>query len=111
MDTDDDPISAILVGTAATGTTAATVGVIGAGGAVTGAGLAAAGVAAAGAAGAFSKTGSKIPGARRAKQAVKTAKPVEQISEQARKNKRMAASFLTRGFAEPKLSQAGLLGF
>ena len=45
-----------------------------------------------------------------AKQAVRTAEPVKQISEAARKNRRRAAAFLPRGFAPPTLSQAGLLG-
>ena len=42
--------------------------------------------------------------------ASRTAEPAEQISEQARKNRkrRLSASFLTLG--EPKISEPGLLG-
>ena len=40
----------------------------------------------------------------------RTAAPVEQLSEQARKNRRLSASLLTRGFTPPTLGQAGLLG-
>jgi len=39
-----------------------------------------------------------------------TAAPVEQLSEQARKNKILAASLLTQDWSPPKLSQPGLLG-
>lgn len=45
------------------------------------------------------------------KQAVRTAEPLEQVSEQARRNRRQALAFSTRGFEEPTLSDAGLLGF
>jgi hypothetical protein len=40
----------------------------------------------------------------------KTAKPVDQVSEQSKRNRRLAASALTRGFAPPTLGQPGLLG-
>ncbi len=40
----------------------------------------------------------------------KTAQPVEQLSEAAKKNRRLAASFLTSGFSTPKLGAGGLLG-
>jgi len=40
----------------------------------------------------------------------KTAEPVEQLSEQAKKNRRKAASMLPRGFEPPKLSTPGMLG-
>lgn len=40
----------------------------------------------------------------------KTARPTEQLSENARKNRRLAASSLTRGFAPPELGSSGLLG-
>ncbi len=45
-----------------------------------------------------------------AEQAVRTAEPLEQVSEQARKNKRLAASMLTKDWGKPKLGAAGLLG-
>lgn len=45
-----------------------------------------------------------------AEQAKRTAEPVEQASEQAKINRRLAASFLTRGFSKPKLGYGGLLG-
>ena len=38
----------------------------------------------------------------------KTAEPLKQLSEQAKKNRQLAASFLTRGFTEPSLSEPGL---
>ena len=40
----------------------------------------------------------------------RTAPPVEQISEQDARNRRLRASALTRGFSRPQLSQPGLLG-
>lgn len=43
-------------------------------------------------------------------QAKRTAEALPQVSEQAKKNKRLAASLLTKGWGEPKLSKAGLLG-
>ena len=43
-------------------------------------------------------------------QAKKTAVPLEQLSEQAKKNKRLQASMLTKDWAEPKLGFGGLLG-
>jgi hypothetical protein len=39
-----------------------------------------------------------------------TAVPADTDSEAARRTRRKNASLLTRGFAEPKLSQPGLLG-
>jgi len=46
-----------------------------------------------------------------AQQAVKTAEPVgEQLSEQAKRMRRRAASLLTKNWSEPKLGYAGLLG-
>ena len=39
-----------------------------------------------------------------------TAAPVEQLSEEAKKNRKRAAAFQPRGFAPPTLGQAGLLG-
>ena len=41
----------------------------------------------------------------------KTALRVDSTSEAAKKNRRRAASFLTKRLDEPKLSQPGLLGF
>lgn len=72
--------------------------------------LAAAGAGAA-AGGAFGG-GPDIPQARlQASQVQKeTAAPVEQISETARKNRRLSASLLTKDFVKPTLSQPGLLG-
>ncbi len=43
-------------------------------------------------------------------QATKTAEPVEALSEQATKNRRLAASALTRRFAEPTLGIPALTG-
>lgn len=43
-------------------------------------------------------------------QAKRTAEPVEQLSEQAKRNKRLAASLLTKDWGKPKLGTAGLLG-
>ena len=40
----------------------------------------------------------------------RTAQPTEQLSEGAARNRRLAASSLTRGFAPPELSSSGLLG-
>ncbi len=40
----------------------------------------------------------------------RTAEPVEQVSEKARKKRRLRGSVLTEGFAPAKLSQPGLLG-
>lgn len=39
-----------------------------------------------------------------------TAEPTTQLSEQAKRNRRLAASSLTRQFAEPTLGTPGLLG-
>jgi len=46
----------------------------------------------------------------KAEQAKQTAMPVEQLSEQARKNRRLAASMLTRDWSRPKLGYGGMLG-
>ena len=54
-------------------------------------------------------SGPKIP-AVKAEPIKKTAAPVEQLSETAKKNKQRAAAFQPRGFAPPTLGQAGLLG-
>lgn len=40
----------------------------------------------------------------------RTAEPTTQLSEEARKNRKLRASSLTAGFAPPKLGQTGLLG-
>lgn len=53
--------------------------------------------------------GFQIP-SKQAEQAKKTAEPVAQLSEQAKKNKRLRASMLTRGWGKPKLGEPGLLG-
>lgn len=45
-----------------------------------------------------------------AEQATATAAPVTQLSEQAKKTKRLKASMLTRDWGGPKLGMAGLLG-
>ena len=53
--------------------------------------------------------GIDIP-SRKAENVSRTARPVDELSEQAKKNKRLAASILTKSFAEPTLSKPGLLG-
>ena len=40
----------------------------------------------------------------------RTAQPTEQLSEGAARNRRLAASSLTKNFAPPELSSSGLLG-
>ena len=40
----------------------------------------------------------------------KTAEPIEQLSEAAKKNRRASSDLLMKSFTEPRLSQAGLLG-
>jgi hypothetical protein len=50
-----------------------------------------------------------------AQQATRTAQPLSQTSDAetsdaARKNRRRAASILTRGWGKPKLSEEGMLG-
>ena len=45
-----------------------------------------------------------------AEQAKRTAEPIEQLSEEAKKSRRMAASMITKGWETPKLGAAGLLG-
>lgn len=58
--------------------------------------------------GGFSKP--DMPSYKAAGQAKQTAEPTVALSEQAKRNRRLAASTLTRGFAEPKLGTPGLLG-
>ena len=88
MDTSDDPTYGLLeyamLSAAATGTIAATGGFGGRGGG---------GVQAV------------APG-----QAKQTAEPTVQLSEQAKRNRRLAASSLTKQWVEPKLGTPGLLG-
>ena len=60
--------------------------------------------------GGFGGGGPDIP-SRTAEPAKRTAAPVDQPSEQPRKNRLRAASQLTRGFEPPKLGKPGLLGF
>lgn len=45
-----------------------------------------------------------------AQQAVRTAEPVDQLSEQARKNRRRQASLLTKDWSKPKLGYGGMTG-
>lgn len=45
-----------------------------------------------------------------AEQAKRTAEPLEQLSEAAKKSRRLAASFLTQDFKKPKLGKSGILG-
>ncbi len=52
--------------------------------------------------------GGDLP-ARTAESPKQTAKPLEQVSEQARRNRRRRAN-AARGFAPPQLAQPGLLG-
>ncbi len=54
-------------------------------------------------------SGAKLP-SQTATTAKKTAAPVEQLSDTARRNRRRASAFRPRGFAPPKLGQPGLLG-
>ena len=88
MDTSDDPTYGLyeyaMLSAAATGTVAATGGFGGGGGG--------------------GSTRTVIPEAK------KTAEPTVQLSEQAKRNRRLAASSLTRQWAEPKLGTPGLLG-
>lgn len=101
----------ILVGKAATAATAATAGIIGTGGAITGAGLATGAALGLGITAAV--MGSRTGGGFKAgavERAGVTAEPVAQLSEQARRNRRLAASTLTREFAEPRLGIPALLG-
>lgn len=79
----DDPATIAIIGAATVGTVAATGGFGG---------------------------GPDIP-SRTAEPAKRTAAPVDQSSEQARKNRLRAASALTRDFEPPKLGKPGLLGF
>lgn len=75
--------------------------------------VAGAGVGIAGAMGAFDRGnggGGGIGSAVAGTQAKTTAEPTLQLSEQARRNRRLAASALTRKFAEPTLGTPGLLG-
>ena len=84
MTESDDPVTLAVVGSAVVGTVAATGGF--GGGPSGGGGRVAAG------------------------QATQTATPEPQRSEQAKRNRRLAASVLTRDFGEPTLSQPALLG-
>ena len=55
--------------------------------------------------------GADIPqGSAEADNVTKTAESTVQSSEVARKNRRLQASTLTKGFAPPQLGQSGLLG-
>lgn len=89
MDTSDDPVTMTslmpyaTVAAAATGIVAATGGFGGRGG------------------------GAKRIGAPEAKT---TAEPTVQLSEQAKRNRRLAASALTKDWAEPTLGTPALLG-
>lgn len=58
----------------------------------------------------FGGGGADVPEPVQAGNIKKTATPVEQVSEQARKNRRRQASQLTRDFAPPQLGQPGLIG-
>ena len=80
MDTTDDPVTLLLIGGAA------------AGGAALG--------------GAFGG-GGDIPSVE-ARTEKRTAAPVEQVSDEARRNRRRQASILTKDFGEPKLGLSGL---
>jgi len=51
----------------------------------------------------------KMPSIK-AEQVKRTAAPVDQLSEAAKKNRQRAAAFNPRGFAPPTLGQSGLLG-
>jgi len=126
-------VEAIVIGAAmGAGTAAATGGDIGKGAMFGAAGGAIGGAAAAGTAGGMGKVGgavvgglaggaagtallpgeSDIEGAAVASSSndSKTATPVKQLSETAKKNKSRAAAFQPRSFAPPKLGQSGLLG-
>ena len=59
--------------------------------------------------GLFEGDGDALP-SRTAEQPTKTAEPVDQLSEQARKNRRRSAGLFSQGFAPPQLSTPGLLG-
>ena len=82
MDTSDDPVSLAIIGGVAYGATQVGKGGGGGGGQ------------------------QALPTA----QATKTAEPVEQLSEQAKRNRRLAASSLTKQFAEPTLGIPALTG-
>ena len=53
--------------------------------------------------------GGGIP-SRKAAPQKRTAEPVEQLSEQAKRNRKRARSLLTREFQSPRLGMTGLLG-
>ncbi len=100
MTESDDPVTIGLF-FGASGASAAAVGTS----VIVGGSVAVGGIAA----GALKKSPPPAPVA--AENVTKTAQPVpQQLSEQARKNRRLAASFLTKGFQQPKLGQPGLLG-
>ena len=84
MTESDDPATIAIIGAATVGTVAAT--------------------------GGFGGGGADIP-SRTAEPAKRTAAPLDQPSEQARKNRLRAASALTQSFEPPKLGKPGLLGF
>ncbi|MBU1082495.1 MAG: hypothetical protein KKB59_18560 [Spirochaetes bacterium] len=52
----------------------------------------------------------KMPSAQAASNTSKTAAPVTQMTDTEKMNKRLAASSLTKNWAEPKLGKTGLLG-
>lgn len=85
--TSDDPTWGLyeyaMLSAAATGTVAATGGFGGRGGGI---------------------------GSYKPPEAKTTAEPTIQLSEQAKRNRRLAASSLTKQWVEPKLGKAGLLG-
>ena len=56
------------------------------------------------------KSGSLKTSNAKDQQATKTATPVDQLSEAAKRNRQRAASFNPRGFAPPTLGTPGLLG-
>ncbi len=83
MDTSDDPATLLLVGGAVAG------------------GMAAGGM--------FGGKDVDMPTAT-AEQATRTAEPVKQLSSAAKRNKRLAASMLTKDWGTPNISDAGLIG-
>ena len=82
MDTSDDPVTMTVLGTAGAFAAAKAI-----------------------------STGKKFEApSMQAEQAKKTAEPVEQLSETARKNRQRKASMITKDWDTPKLGYAGLLG-
>ncbi len=92
MDTSDDPIIAAATVLAPIAT------------------VAGAGVGIAGALGAFDRGGGMKAQQAQAGQPRQTAESTVQLSEQAKRNRRLTASALTRRWAEPTLGTPGLLG-